>query len=82
MYACFAFMYVWAPHAWLVLPEIRRGQLLELELEMVVTHHVGAGTGSVSSARAASTLNYGAISPASHLIASYGQHQIAGLPSI
>jgi hypothetical protein len=35
----------------------RDQKLLELELGMAVSHHVGAGTGSVSSARAASAFH-------------------------
>ena len=36
---------------------------LELELQMVVSHHVSAKNGTESPARAVSALNHGAISP-------------------
>jgi hypothetical protein len=37
-------MYVCTPHVSLVLMEVRRGvDLLELGLQMIVSHHMGAG---------------------------------------
>jgi hypothetical protein len=45
IYECFAFMYVCVSCVWLVPMAVRRGHRnpLELELEMIVSHHVGAG---------------------------------------
>lgn len=45
-YECFASMYVYINHAFLVLWRSERGgwlDLLELELRIVVSHHVAAG---------------------------------------
>jgi hypothetical protein len=63
MYVC---MYVCIPCACLVLLSSEDGSasLLKLELKMVVTCHVGAGTEPRFSARTSSAINHRAISPA------------------
>lgn len=54
-----------APRAWLVPMEVRKGEALELELQAVVSDHVGTGIKPGSSARAATVfLNNRVISPA------------------
>lgn len=44
--------------------------LLELEWQMLVSHHVGAGNQTVFPVRAVSALNHGSISPAQLFLSS------------
>ena len=45
MYECFAYMYVCAPRSCSAFRGQKRAEnLLKLELQMVVSHHTGAGT--------------------------------------
>ena len=54
-----ACMYICIAHACPVLSEVRRSQVpLELELQMVAGHCMGAGTGPRFSARVADALNH------------------------
>lgn len=67
VFGCFANMNVFTPGVCSTLwSEKRVSDLLELELETVVTLHVGAGNWTRSFGRAASALNLWAVSPIQH----------------
>lgn len=60
MYVCFACVYTYGPHAWG--GQKSASDPLEPELlEMIVSHHMGAGNKYGSSVKAESVLNYWAI---------------------
>lgn len=69
VYGCFACIYVYAPHMCPVSKEARRGQPIPCnELQMAVSHHLGARIQPRSSGRASSTLNHWTISWALHFL--------------